>query len=129
MKAFKVLLATLTVLLTVSCLGGIADVTEVPTNDNAVFYGSEWSVDKQNEGLKFYSDNTVLYFSASAGNKTGSFTYNKSSAYISFDGLTIIQSPSAEITGASVISDNSIKVYWHKLGQSENYYMMMYKRR
>lgn len=114
-------------LLTTSCLGAILDAAE---NDNATLYGTEWSTEKQTEGLKFYKDNTVLYFSSSGGNKTGSFDYDSSSKYIEFEGLTIImQYLSAEITGASLESDTSMKVYWHELGKSEGFYMMMYKRR
>ena len=126
-RIISLLLLLGTVLSVSSCLGSLLEYEE---NANATLYGTEWSTEKQTEGLKFYKDNSVLHFSSSGGNKTGTFDYDSSSKYIDFEGLTIImQYLSAEITGASLESDTSMKVYWHELGKSDSYYMMMYKRR
>ena len=98
------------------------------SDTNAKFYGTEWSTSKQAEGLKFSSDNSVLYFSSTVS-KSGTFKYYSEQKWIEFDGLTVTGSLPAEFEGAEVVSDTQINVHWHELGKSEGYYMKMYKRR
>lgn len=117
-------------LLLASCTG-LSDMKQ--PNDNAIFYNTEWSTNDNTEGLKFFSDDTVMYF-AKNETKTGTFKYYPPDesidvGLISFDGLTLTGNPPAEITTAGLETTTSLKVIWHKLGESKNYYMMMYKRR
>ena len=95
-----------------SCLHmGAIDMSET----NAIFYGTEWSTSKEAEGLKFSSDESVLYFSSTVS-KTGTFKYYADEKWIQFDGLTITVGVPAEFEGAEVVSDTQIKVHWHELG-------------
>lgn len=101
----------------------------VPQNDNAVFYGSEWSTEDETEGLKFFEDNSVLFFHPS-GRGAGTFKYDKQSGSITLYNLsTTISGKTAEFTSAIMQSDGTMKLYWHVLGASDNYYMVLYKRR
>lgn len=112
-----------------SCLGPFDDVQTVPINDNAEFYGTEWSTSDKTEGLKFYKDDTVLEF-AQGFRGTGTFEYHKDAKWISFDGLeTFFTKYTTVTTSAFVLEDGSLKVIWHKLGEETNYYEIMYKRR
>lgn len=130
MKARCLILIVITLSLT-SCFGldSLNDTQTVQTNDNAEFYGTEWSTSDKKEGLKFYKDDTVLEF-AQGFRGTGTFKYYKDSKWISFDGLeTFFTTYTTVTTSAFVLEDGSLKVIWHKLGEETNYYEIMYKRR
>ena len=100
-----------------------------PANDNAQLYGSEWSTSSEDEGLKFYKDNSVLYFS-SYNRGSGMFEYDAASGIIIFDGLSAtFPSFTSEMPGAEILDDVTMKLYWHELGKSANYYMILYRRR
>gem|GEM_PF-4550718 len=47
-------------------------------NDNYVLYGSEWSDENEEEGLKFFKDDTVLFFSPYC-RESSSYEYDKAS--------------------------------------------------
>ena len=122
-KLLKGILLLLTIPFLASC-GSFED------NDNAELYYTEWSTDNNSEGLKFYDDDTVLYFSTGYMTKTGTFEYDASNKSIYFRGL-VAQYPSftSEMTWAEMISKNKMHLHWHELGKSEGYYMVLYKRR
>lgn len=109
-------------------LGCCCSCLPISFNDNEELYGSEWSSDAEDEGLKFFNDDSVLFFSTScrAGSK---FEYYKSTGKVSFDNF-IVSFPSftAEITEA-LIENNDLYMSWHKLGESESFYATYHKRR
>lgn len=126
-KSFRVLLLVIISLLATSCLSALLDAAG---NDNAKFYGSEWSTEKEAEGLKFYKDDSVLYFCEGGITASGTFKYYPSEKIIEFDGLTAkFTYFISEMTYAEVVSDTEMKLHWHELGKSEGYYMVLYKRR
>ncbi len=105
-----------------SCVSGLF-------NSNYELYGTEWSNEDNSEGLKFYNDDTVVYYYI-LGQRTGTFDYSSLSGYIEFSGLRVtFMGETAEFTSAEILEDGSMKVYWHKLGLSDNYFMFMYRRR
>ena len=110
-----------------SCL---EDLLDSEVNDNAPFYGSEWSTEKEAEGLKFYKDDSVLYFCEGGITASGTFKYYPSEKIIEFDGLTVkFPSLITEMTYSEVDSSSQMKLHWHELGKSQGYYMVLYKRR
>lgn len=124
------LLTLLALPLLSSCMGLLMDDTSVPVNDNAEFYGTEWSTDDKSEGLKFYKDDTVLEFTSLGFRGTGTFKYHKDLKWIEFEDLeTFFTKYTTVTTSAFVQDDGTLKVIWHKLGEDTNYYEIMYKRR
>lgn len=125
----KLLLAAFLILN--SCSELVDDtITDNNSNPNAVFYGTEWSTESQNEGLKFLSDNSVLFFSNNASvTKSGNFQYDTSSKQLTFDGLIVTASPSSEFTHAKLTSETTMDVYWHELGKTKGYVTELHKRR
>lgn len=108
-----------------SCL----PLVDTPTNDNAELYGSEWSSDDQVESLMFNKDNSVVYRCQDRSGK-GTFNYNKSEQYITFDDLTVVWPKTTSImTSATLSDDKTMKLRWHEVGKTENYYQLMYRRR
>ena len=118
----------ITILLTVSsCLPLTYDNT--PSNDNAKLYGTEWSTESEGEGLKFFKDDSVLYFSA-YNRAASTFVYTEKDGYIVFDDLHAdFPSFTSEMPMAQMLEDGTMKLYWHELGKSANYYMILYRRR
>lgn len=113
-----------------SCLPLSVDTAE--KNDNAELYGTEWSNDTQENGLKFYKGDKVLFFAAYISQPTGTFEYDASSGNIVFEGLTVVEaSRTTEFSGATIEKDDNtkMKVYWHELGKTESHYYYMYRRR
>lgn len=103
---------------------------DTPSNDNAEFYNTEWSTANKSEGLKFYSDDTVLEFASSGYRGTGTFEYVKDLQWIKFYNLeTHFPTYTTVTTSAFILEDGTLKVVWHKLGDDTNYYEIMYKRR
>lgn len=98
-------------------------------NDNSILYNTEWSVANESEGLKFYNDNSVLYF-ATGVRGTGRYNYSSSDNIITFENLSAnFPYFTAEFQYAELIDSNTMKLWWHQLGSSENYYELLYKRR
>ena len=98
-------------------------------NDNYQLYGSEWSTEDTAQGLKFYNDDSVLFF-WELGRQAGTYDYNASIGIVELSGLHVtLLGETAEFTAAEVFNDGTMKLYWHYLGQSENYYTLLYKRR
>ena len=118
------------VLIAVSCL---PVNYEEPKNDNAEFYGTEWSTDDGSEGVRFYTGDRILFFSQGKGgtfSDEGKFHYIASSKLMGIEEV-IVNFPTymTEITLAEKIDDTTLKVYWHYMGDSKNYYELMYRRR
>ena len=113
-----------------SCSGLVADETP-EDNPNEIFYGTEWSTASQNEGLKFFKDNSVLFFSNNAHvTKTGSFQYSPENNWITLEGLTITTiTPASEFHDAELTSSTTMDVYWHEIGKTKGYVTELYKRR
>lgn len=123
MKRFAIVICFCLCLLT-SCLGSSV------VNDNARLYNTEWSNGEENEGLKFFSDNSVLFYSELGTRAIGSFDYDASSKVITFNGLTVMFTHlSGEITSADLLQDGAMKMYWHELGKSTDYFEILYQRR
>lgn len=98
-------------------------------NDNAVLYGTEWSDEKEEEGLKFFKDDSVLFFSP-YGRVGGKFEYNSSTGEITLDNEMVLNFPSfTGVISGAVIDGEVLYMVWHKLGQSETFYATYYKRR
>lgn len=127
MKRIISALAAILLLFTLSsCTGLLSEPMKV--NDNAVLYGTEWSNEKKEEGVKFYKDNSVLFFAGGVRNK-GTFEYDASTKYITFEGGELyFSSWTCVNTGAYLVDDNTMKLYWHPLGEDEKYQQTLYKR-
>lgn len=98
-------------------------------NDNSKLYNTEWSTDNEEEGLKFFNDNSVLFFN-SYTRGAGKFEYDAESGFITFTNLSATMgTTTCEFPGAKVEKDGSMSLYWHYLGKSENYYEVLYRRR
>ena len=97
-------------------------------NDNYTLYGTEWSDVNEEEGLKFFKDDTVLFFSPYT-KSSSTFEYDESNGKVTF-GSFVVSFPSftGEITSA-VIENSTLYMIWHKIGQSEEFYATYYKRR
>lgn len=127
MKSFRSILCTL--FITTACSGLFGDQVSRQSNDNAILYDTEWSTDDEVEGLKFYKDNSVMYFSGKFRGK-GSFEYDAANQYISFEGLEVyFTSFTAVEDHARILEDGSMKLFWHAMGESKGYYEILYKRR
>lgn len=112
-----------------SCTGLLPETAPAKVNDNAEFYGTEWSTDDQKEGLKFYNDDTVLYFAGSYRGK-GTFKYDASLKYMTFDNLEVFFSSFTAVEDcAFLLDDGSLKLCWHAMGEDKGYYEILYKRR
>ena len=97
-------------------------------NDNNELYGTEWSDEKEEEGLKFFKNNTVLFFSPYT-NSSSTFEYNKSTGEIQFgDFMVKFPSFSGEITSA-VVENATLYMIWHQIGQTQECYATYYRRR
>lgn len=109
-----------------SCTNLLSEPVKV--NDNAVFYGTEWSNEKKAEGVKFYKDNSVLFFASGVRSK-GTFQYDASTKYMTFEGGELyFSSWTCVNTGAYLVDDNTLILYWHPLGEDEKYQQTLYKR-
>ena len=98
-------------------------------NDNSQLYGSEWSSQDETEGVKFFKDDTVLFFTTGV-TASGTFEYDKTNGVVSFDGLVIIDGAlSAEFTQGYMVDDKSMYLIWHPIGRSDTYRELVYKRR
>lgn len=124
MKRLLIFLAS--ALLVSSCFPSFDDT---PKNDNHKLYNTEWSTETQQEGLKFLKDDSVLYFS-SYNRASSTYEYSEKDHYIIFDNLMAsFPSFTSEMPFAEMLADGTMKVYWHELGKTENYYMILYRRR
>ena len=125
MKPKLILLSLLVMLLATSCF----DLSSI-LNANIYLYGTEWSNEDEAQGLKFYDDDSVLFF-WEFGREPGTFEYNLDEKYIKLNSVTVTTlGETSEFTGAQILEDGeTMKLYWHKLGGKENYYMLLYKRR
>lgn len=111
-------------LLATSCLGAL-----LGSNDNAKLYGTEWSIENETQGLKFFSDDSVLYFYP-YGRCSGTFDYNASTEYIELQSLSVTYNgKTTYFTSCEIKEDGTMELNWHNLGESKNYYMVLYKRR
>ena len=129
-RTIKTIVLFLALCMVFSCLPASLDPVE--TNDNAELYGSEWSNDTQENGLKFYKGDKVLFFASYISQPTGTFEYDASSGNIVFEGLTVVEeSRTTEFSGATIDKDDNtkMKVYWHELGKTDSYWYYMYRRR
>ncbi len=123
----KILAFVIATLSLTSCLGLLLDATE--ENDNKQLYGSEWSTEDQSQGLKFYKDDSVLFF-WTYGRGSGTFEYDSSTKYIEFTNFSMTaEGQTSEFPAAQILEDGTMKLYWHYLGKAENYYMILIKRR
>lgn len=117
------------IFLSTICFFLLGACTKSELNDNKSLYDSEWSTSSEEEGLKFYNDDSVLYFST-YGAGSGTFEYNAKTGAIEFDGLSAsFPSFISVMPGAQIQSDGTMWLYWHELGKSANYYMVLYRRR
>ena len=108
-----------------SCLNALLGTL----NDNAQLYNTEWSAADEKEGLKFFNDDSVLFFNQYTRG-AGTFEYDASTGYITFTNLSATMgSMTAEFPGAKIEDDGSMSLYWHELGRSQNYYEVLYRRR
>lgn len=124
MKRLLILIAS--ILLVSSCFPLVDDT---PKNDNYKLYNTEWSTESQQEGLKFFKDDSVMYFS-SYNKASSTYEYSESDHYIIFDNLiATFPSFTSEMPLAEMQADGTMKLYWHELGKTENYYMILYRRR
>lgn len=126
----KKLLLAFTGLLFLAVTSSCTDLLSEPVkaNDNAIFYGTEWSNEKKAEGVKFYKDNSVLFFASGVRSK-GTFQYDASTKYMTFEGGELyFTSWTCVNTGAYLVDDNTLILYWHPLGEDEKYQQTLYKR-
>lgn len=122
MKKLLLILASVCVISLTSCLPFESD-------DNNLLVGTEWVDVDMTEGLKFLSTNSAMYFIGSASS-TGNYSYDASAKTILFTNFTISTSSGvAEITNATFVSEASLKLSWHIIGQPENFYVMLHKLR
>ena len=122
MKKLLLIVAAIFAISFTSCL-------PIETDDNYLLVNSEWSTKDLSQGLKFFDNGKVLFFWTHA-NGTGTYSYNADSQYIIFSNFTIAsQGVISEFTSAEVLGDDTMKLYWHDVGDPKNYYMMLYKIR
>lgn len=123
---------TFAIIAITSCTGLLPETTSAKVNDNAKFYGTEWSTDDMKEGLKFYNDNTVMYFSGPYRG-TGTFKYYPNITdygYIEFNDLEVFFSSFTAVEDCAYMKeDGSMKLCWHAMGEDKGYYEILYKRR
>lgn len=123
-RTHRFILLLVVSLLATSCLGALLD-----SNDNAKLYGTEWSTESETQGLKFYSDDSVLFF-YSSGRGSGTFDYNASTGYVELKSLSVTNGgKTTYFTSGEIKEDGTMELNWHNLGESKNYYMVLYKRR
>ena len=109
----------LLVLLAVSLTLLACSPAPVDTNGNEQLYGSEWS-SATGEGLRFFKDDSVQFFSALAEGR-GTFSYDSGSRVITFQDLRAeFQSFTTEMPYAKIVANGTMELYWHKVG-SEDY--------
>ena len=107
-----------------SCLGPVETV-----NENKQLYGSEWSTEDESQGLKFFDDDSVLFF-WTYGRGSGMFQYESRTGYIALKNLSMtVDGKTSEFDAAQVLEDGTMKLYWHYLGESKSYYMILIRRR
>lgn len=122
MKKLLLLIAATCAILFTSCF-------PIETDDNDLLVNSEWTTKDSTQGLKFFDNGKVLFFWTIA-NGTGTYSYDASTQYIIFSNFTLTaQGVISEFTSAEILGDDTMKLYWHEVGNSENYYMMLYKIR
>lgn len=91
--------------------------TSGDTNGNEQLYGSEW-VSDTGEGLRFFKDDSVQFFSTLAEGH-GSFSYDSGSNVITFLGLCAdFPSFTTEMPYAKIKADGTMELYWHIVGES-----------
>ncbi len=126
MKRITTVIAILFLFILPSCTDLLSE--PVKANDNAIFYGTEWSNEKKAEGVKFYKDNSVLFFASGVRSK-GTFQYDASTKNMTFEGGELyFSSWTCVNTGAYLVDDNTLILYWHPLGEDEKYHQTLYKR-
>lgn len=101
----------------------------IETDDNELLENTEWATRDHSQGLKFFNNGQVVFFWTYA-NGSGSYIYNASSQHVTFTNLTIVsQGIISEFTSAEILGDGTMKLYWHDVGNPENYYMILYRIR
>jgi len=129
------MLASVVALLFASC--ACSDVfKEDDSNDNVKLFGTKWFSKEGDMGLEFTRGNKVFFILDAEDVGSGTFEYYTSTGIITFDAFNVVGRSGQElfegrtiqiqITDAEV-SGKSMKVYFHELSETEEYYMTLYK--
>ena len=117
----------------------VGSCTIVPTNekDNASLVGTKWYNNDNSLGLEFGNYDEVFFYLDQEPVGSGIYEYNKSSGKIIFETFNCIGNSGQEIfegrTCTIQITDAQItgqdmKVYFHELSETEEYYMQLHKK-
>ena len=80
--------------------------------------------------MSFFKDNSVLYFAQGGYSGKGSFKFSSLTQKIEFEGLTTNFGYFIGVmTYARLISEDTMKLFWHEMGKDENYYCFLYRKR
>lgn len=117
---------------------GSCNITPTPDeDDNAALVGTKWYNNDNSLGLEFDELDEVFFYLDRALTGSGVYEYHKSSGIINFEAFNCIGNPGQEIfegrtcliqiTDAEV-TGKDMKVYFHELSETEEYYMQLHKK-
>lgn len=107
--------------------------------DNAKLYGTRWFNNAGSLGLEFVDSDYAYFYYYSHALGSGEFDYNASAGTIVFDSFSAIATDPDQqifegraititITDAVLEGNSTMKVYFHELSETEEYYMVLHKR-
>ena len=102
---------------------GLSACSTTPLNPLA---NTEWATSDGTQGLKFYEDYSVLFFSQI---KYGSGTYSIDGDVVYLKNLSVVVGYTTSEFTKCTIEGDQIKLDWHVIGERDNYYMMLTKIR
>lgn len=118
---------------------GSCSIVPDDDSDNAKLYGTKWYNNEGSLGLEFLSSDWVYFYYYTHCLGSGEFMYDASSETIVFDAFFAIASDPSQviieshpidfkITDAVLDGKSTMKVYFHELSETEEYYMVLHKR-